>query len=343
MVNNESLKKDITIYDIAKEANVSPATVSRVLTGSAKVNEDKKQRVLEIIKIHNFQPNEVARSLFKKRSMMIGFILPDITNPFFSTIFLEAEKVALEFGYSMILCNSMDNSKVEALHVKTLSEKHVDAVIFMGHRVNAIKTIINYESDLQRLANKIPVVIVNGKMTGVDCYKIVTDEEDGIIKLVDYLVGLGHMDIAILGGITNSTSTSIKHKAYIKALKKHGIKVDKTFMIYDGFSIESGVKAMEKLLKGKKVPTAIIGINDLVAIGAIRAIKLVGLEVPKNISVTGFDGTYISELVSPQLTTVYQNYEDIGKEAVNTIINIIKKIETPKNKIIKTSLIVRES
>ena len=109
MINNESVKKDITIYDIAKEANVSPATVSRVLTGSAKVNEDKRERVLEIIKIRKFKPNEVARSLFKKRSMMIGFILPDITNPFFSTVFLEAEKVSIEFGYSMILCNSMDN------------------------------------------------------------------------------------------------------------------------------------------------------------------------------------------------------------------------------------------
>ena len=156
-------------------------------------------------------------------------------------------------------------------------------------------------------------------------------------------MGLGHKDIAILGGITNVTSTLIKHKAYVKGFKKIWYKSGQDFIFTEGFSIESGVRAMEKLLKGKRVPTAIIGINDLVAIGAIRAIKSVGLEVPKNISVTGFDGTYISELVSPQLTTVYQNYEDIGKEAVNTIINIIKKIETSKKKIIKTSLIIRES
>ncbi|MCB2354658.1 LacI family DNA-binding transcriptional regulator [Clostridium estertheticum] len=343
MKNDETIKKDTTIYDIAKEANVSPATVSRVLTGSAKVKEDKKERVLEIIKLHNFQPNAVARSLFKKRSMMIGVILPDITNPFFSTVFLEAEKAALEFGYSMILCNSMDSSKVEALHIKSLSEKQVDGVIFMGHRVNAVKTNINYVLDLQRLASKIPFVIINGKMTGVDSYKIITDEEDGIIKIVDYLVALGHKDIAILGGITNSTSTSIKHMAYAKALKKYGIKVDKTFIVNEGFSIESGITAMEILLKGKKVPTAVIGINDLVAIGAIRAIKSAGIEVPKDISVTGFDGTYISELVSPQLTTVYQSYEDIGREAVNTIIDVIKNKETPKNKIIKTKLIIRKS
>lgn len=335
--------RDITIYDIAKEANVSPATVSRVLTGSAQVKEDKKERVLEIIKKHNFQPNAVARSLFKKKSMMIGFILPDITNPFFSIVFLEAEKVALELGYSMILCNSMNNSQVESLHLKTLAEKQVDAIIFMGGRVNDVKTNLSYALELQRIAEKMPLVIVNGKMTGVDCYKVVADEEDGIIQLVDYLVGLGHKDIAILGGMTKVTSTSIKHDAYKKALKKHGIKVDKNFIVTGDFSIESGTEGMEKLLKGKRVPTAVMGINDLVAIGAIRSIKAAGLEVPKDISVTGFDGTYISELVSPQLTTVYQNYEDVGKATVDTIIDVIKKIEAPKEKIIKTRLIIRES
>lgn len=337
------MNKDITIYDIAKEANVSPATVSRVLTGSAQVKNDKKERVLQIIEKHNFQPNAVARSLFKKKSMMIGFILPDITNPFFSIVFLEAEKAALELGYSMILCNSMNNSKVESLHLKTLAEKQVDGVIFMGGRVNTVKTNLNYALELQMLANKIPLVIVNGKMTGVDCYKVVTDEEEGIIELVDYLVELGHKDIAILGGITKVTSTSIKHKAYEKALKKYGIKVDKDLIVTEDFSIESGTRGMDKLLKGKRVPTAVIGINDLVAIGAIRAIKAAGLKVPNNISVTGFDGTYISELVTPQLTTVYQNYEDIGKAAVDTIIGVIEKVEPDKEKIIKIRLIKRES
>jgi len=335
--------KDITIYDIAKEANVSPATVSRVLTGSAQVKEDKKERVLEIIKRNNFQPNAVARSLFKKKSMMIGFILPDITNPFFSIVFLEAEKAALKLGYSMILCNSMNNAKVESLHLNTLAEKQIDAIIFMGGRVNTVKTNPNYALELQRLAEKIPLVIVNGKMTGVDCYKVITDEEEGIIELVDYLVGLGHKDIAILGGITTVTSTAIKHKAYVKALRKHGIKLDKNLIVTEDFSIDSGTRGMEKLLKGKRVPTAVMGINDLVAIGAIRAIKAAGLKVPQDISVTGFDGSYISELGSPQLTTVYQNYEDIGIIAVDTIIQVIKRLEVPKEKSIKTKLIIRES
>lgn len=337
------MDKDITIYDIAKEANVSPATVSRVLTGSAQVKEDKKERVLEIIKRRNFKPNEVARSLFNKKSMMIGFVLPDITNSFFSTVFLEAEKVAIKLGYSMILCNSMNNSEVESLHLKVLAEKQVDAMIFMGGRANDVKTNLNYASELQMLAKKIPLVIVNGKMTGVDCYKVFTDEEESIIQLVDYLVGLGHKDIAILGGVSYVTSTLIKHKAYAKALKKYGIKVDRDFMVTSDFSIESGVSGMEKLLKGKRVPTAIIGINDLVAIGAIRAIKAAGLEVPKDISVTGFDGTYISELITPQLTTVYQSYEELGKAAVDIIIGLINKIELPKEKIIKSRLIIRES
>jgi LacI family transcriptional regulator len=256
---------------------------------------------------------------------------------------LEAEKVALELGYSMILCNSMNNSKVESLHLKTLSEKQVDAIIFMGGRVNNLKTNVSYATELQKVAGKIPVVIVNGKMTGVDCYKVVTDEETGIMQLVDYLVNLGHREIAILGGMTKVTSTSIKHKAYIEALKNHGIKINKEFMITEDFSIESGIRTMEKLLSGKVIPTAVIGINDLVAIGAIRAIKAAGLKVPQDISVTGFDGTYISELVDPQLTTVYQNYEEIGKVAVETIMGVIADEKVPKEKIIKTKLLIRET
>jgi len=337
------LNKDITIYDIAEEAGVSPATVSRVLTGSAKVKEDKKERILEIIKKHSFKPNAVARSLFTKKSLMIGFILPDITNTFFSTVFLEAQKAALKLGYVMILCNSMNNSDVESIHLKTLAENQVDAIIFMGGRVNIVKTNPDYASELQMIARKIPLMIINGKMTGVDCYKVVTDEEEGITLVVDYLVKLGHQDIAILGGIAEITSTSIKHKSYAKALKKHGIKLDKGFIVTEDFSIESGARGMDKLLKGKRVPTAVICINDLVAIGAIRAIKAAGLEVPRDISVTGFDGTYISELVSPQLTTVYQNYEEIGEAVVDTIIGVINGMELPKEKVIKTRLIIRES
>ena len=337
------IEKNVTIYDIAKEAKVSPATVSRVLTGSAQVKEDKRERVLEIIKRRKFKPNEVARSLFNKKSMMIGFVLPDITNTFFSTVFIEAEKVSIKLGYSMVLCNSMNNNEVESLHLGVLAEKQVDAIIFMGGRVNEVKTNLNYALELQMLAKKIPLVIINGKMTGVDCYKVYTDEDESIIRIVDYLVGLGHKDIAILGGVSGVTSTLIKHEGYIKGLKKHGIKVDRDFIVTSNFSIESGVSGMEKLLKGKRVPTAVIGINDLVALGAIRAIKAAGLEVPKDISVTGFDGTYISELSTPQLTTVYQSYEELGKAAVDIIIGLIKNIELPKEKIIKSRIIIRES
>lgn len=337
------VNKDTTIYDIAKEANVSSATVSRVLTGNAKVKKDKKERILEIIKKHNFIPNEIARSLFSKKSMMIGFVLPDITSSFFSTVFLEAEKAAMKLGYSMILCNSMSNYQVESMHLKTLSEKQADAIIFMGGRTNDVETKLDYALELQMLAEKIPLVIINGKMTGVDCYKVFVDEEESIIKLVDYLLGLGHRDIAILGGSSNVTSTLIKHRGYIKALKKNKIKVDKDLIVTSDFSIESGVSGMKILLNGKRVPTAVIGINDLVAIGAIRAIKSAGLEVPKDISVTGFDGTYISELITPQLTTVYQSYEELGQVSVDIIVGLIKKLKLPKETIIKSRLVIRDS
>lgn len=337
------ISKTITIYDIAKEAGVSPATVSRVLTGNAQVKEEKKAKVLEIIEKYNFQPNALARSLFKKKSMMIGFILPDITNPFFSTVYLETEKVALNHGYSMILCDSMNNSKIESMHLKTLAEKQVDSIVFMGGRVNSVKTNPSFAKELQALAEKIPLVIVNGKMTGVDCYKVVADEAQGMEMLVDYLVELGHRDIAIIGGVNTITSTKIKHKAYEKAIKRHGIKINKEWMITDEFSIESGIRNMNTILNSSKLPTAVIGINDLVAIGALKALRASKIKVPKQISVTGFDGTYLADLGNPQLTTVYQNYEIMGKEIVDTIMKAMTNQKVEKEKIISTKLILRDS
>ncbi len=336
-------KRNVTVYDIAKEANVSPATVSRVLTGNARVSEEKRKSVEEIIEKYNFQPNAIARSLFKKQTKIIGFVLPDITNPFFSTVYLGIEKYAVNAGYTMMLCDSMSSHELEFTHLRTLAEKQVDAIVFMGGRVNEVKTNPKYADEMNQILARTPIVIVNGKMTGVDCYKIVTDEEKGIAQLVDYLVSLGHREIGILGGTSNVTATKIKHEAFAKALSKHKIEVNKRWIITKGFSMESGYECMRRLLMMKERPTAVLTISDFVAIGAIRAAKEAGLRVPQDISITGFDGTYISEIIDPHLTTVSQNYNAIGKAIIETIDEIVDGKMPQKEKIIDTSLIVRDS
>lgn len=340
--------KNITIYDIAEEAQVSPSTVSRVLTGSANVSRVKKDKIEKLISKYNFQPNALARSLIKKETKTIGFILPDITNPFFSTVFLEAEKQALNMGYTMILCNSMNDNilnvtNIESLYLKTLSEKQVDGIIFMGGRINESKTNEEYAKEINEILQKIPIVMINGKMTGVDCIKVRTNEKEGIHNLVKYLHELGHQKIGFIGGIKGITSADDKIKAFTKAIDQFGITCKKEWIINSCFSIEDGYASMEQLLKNDDLPTAIMAVNDFVAIGAIRAAETNGKKVPEDISITGFDGVYLTDIIRPKITTVSQNCAVLGATAMDVMLAILRGKKYKKETIIKSNLLIKDS
>lgn len=336
-------KKTVTVYDIAKEAGVSTATVSRVLTGNASVKEDKRIRVLEVMEKYNFQPNALARSLFRKETKTIGMILPDVTNPFFSTLYMKTDKCALKHGYTMMLCNSMSNRELESHYLMSMAEKRVDALIFVGGRVNDINISQEQIKELQNIADRIPLVLINGVAEALDCYKITTDEQSGMEKLVDYLLSLGHRKIGMLGGTSDITSSIIKRSALKNALNKREIELKEDYIITGDFSIESGKYSMKALIDKKDRPTAVIAINDFVAIGAIKIAEELGLKVPDDISITGFDDTYLSEIISPELTTVSHNYELIGNAAIDTIVTAISTGDTQKERLIPTELVIRKS
>jgi len=337
------MKRKITVYDIAKEANVSPSTVSRIITGNAKVNAEKREKVEGIIKKYDFHPNILARSLLKNESKTIGFILPDITNPFFSTVFFETEKNALTEGYTIILANSMGNYKVESTLLNMFMEKQVDAIVFMGGRVNNVRNHPKLTAEMRQIAQTTPIVMVNGKMPGIDCYNIKTSEDEGLTELMEYLISLGHTKFGILGGKSSITSSYQKRSVFRKVLKKHDLLCNEDWIIESEFSMSGGIEATNRLMELKERPTAIIGINDYVAIGIMQALQSLHVKVPDDISVTGFDGSYLSVVTNPALTTVSQNFEGLGKTVVNTILDILSGKTTEKNKIVDTKLIVRDS
>ncbi len=342
------MEKSITIYDIAEEAQVSPATVSRVLTGSAHVSSTKREKIEKLIEKYNFQPNALARSLIKKETKTIGFILPDITNPFFSTVFLEAEKYALSMGYTMILCNSMNDNilnvtNIESLYLKALSEKQVDGIIFMGGRINESKTNEEYAREMNEILQKTPIVMINGKMKGVDCYKVHTDEKVGIYNLVKYLSDLGHKEIGFIGGIKDISSADDKLKAFRKSVDKFNMITRKEWIIHSGFSIEDGYMNMEKVLRNREIPTAIMAVNDFVAIGAINAAEKYGVKIPEDISITGYDGVYLTDLVKPKITTVSQNFSMLGVTAMDVMVKLLKGEKVKKETVIQTELLIKES
>ncbi|MFD2656609.1 LacI family DNA-binding transcriptional regulator [Gracilibacillus thailandensis] len=335
-------QKSITIYDIAREANVSSATVSRVIAGNYPVSEKTKKKVFDLIEKYDYQPNAVARSLTKKESKMIGVILPDITNPFFAQVFIEAEKYALTKGYTLILCNSMNSSELESRHLRVLSERQVEGIIFMGGRINKTHPEVSEINELKYVIEKIPVILVNGRMETLECPSISTNEAKGIELIIDHLVKQGHTKIGLIGGMTGITTTDIKVEAFRQNLEKHKLAVVDSWQIYSGYDVKRGKEAMEEMLEVNKhnLPTAIIGINDLVVIGAL---KLCHQKKINNFSFVGFDDSELTQNSIPEITSVSHPYNELGEKAVDMLIKSKTTDSKAENLFIDPHLVVRES
>lgn len=335
-------KKNITIYDIAKEANVSPTTVSRVLTNNPLVKESTRQKVLAKMKELDFSPNEAARRLTKPQANLIGFILPDITNPFFSQIYMEVEKRAFQKGYTVLLRNSMSISEVESTYLREFTERRAACIVFMGGRINKTKPSDDEIHEMQDVLSKVPIIMINGKMKGVKSANIRTNEEEGIRSIVEHLVSLGHKKIALLGGVKGISSSDNKLSSFKRVLKEYSLEFNEEWQIYSDFSVDAGRKAMKKLLEKEILPSAIIGINDLIIYGAFKECR--DQQIPiETFSFVGFDDIYPSDIVHPTLTTVNHNYEVLVNEVMRTIDSIINGKGNGKGKIINTQLIIRES
>ncbi len=334
--------KTITVYDIAKEAGVSPATVSRVLTNNARVSEEKKMRILEVIKKYDFEPNGLARSLSKQETKTIGMIVPDIRNPFYSTICVECEMEAVKFGYNMILCNTINELNAESIHLRNLSEKHVDAIIQVGGSADEVKPDPNYVALINKISKKIPIII-GGELEGTNCYKVRSEESHGMKHLVPYLIEVGHRDIAFIGGINRVIPTVKKRVALKEILEELNLPIKEEFIIDCDYSIEGGYEGMSKLYGIGKLPTVIIAINEFAAMGILKFLHEKDIEVPRDISLVTFDDTYLSEVLTSGLTSINYNLKVYSEKIMDTVISILNKNETEKIKYVDTYLTVRKS
>lgn len=337
-MDNES----ITVYDIAKEAGVSPATVSRVLTNSARVSDEKKKRVQEIIDKYDFEPNSFARSLSKKESKTIGMIVPDIRNPFYSTLFVNCEMEASRFGYNMILCNTINELASEGGHLRNLSEKRVDAIIQVGGSVDEVHPDPKYIALIDKIARKIPTVIA-GALEGANVYRIIPESTHGMKILLDYLTGLGHREIALIGGRGTVIPTLKKRSALRNYFMDHNLPLREEFIIDAPYTVEGGYEGMQKLFEIGRLPTAIIGINESVAMGIMKALLERQLRIPEDISLVGYDDTFYSEMTTPQLTCISYNLKSYAEKIMETIMNILSKNETDRVQYIQTYLVERSS
>jgi len=325
----------VTIKDVAKKANVSITTVSRVINKiEGYTNEETKKRILKVIEELDYKPNALARSLVTKRTKTIGLILPDISNPFFPSIAKSVEDLVNELGYNLILCNSYDDTEKEANYINVLKEKCVDGILLSSKQTKDKYDI--YKDD-------IPMVFIDRKPEVEVKYGVFVDNYNGAYNATKHLIDLGHRSIACITGPKNINTTIERLRGYKDALIDNHIECDETIIKSNDYAIEGGYEAAKDLIKNHNI-TAIFTHDDLMACGVYKAAKELSYKIPDDISVVGFDDITLVEFLDPPLTTIKQPTEDIGKVSVEILMDLIENNKI-QGKIISldTELIVRES
>jgi LacI family transcriptional regulator len=304
-----------TIKDIAKRANVSIATVSRVLNDTGPVAPKTKKLIDEIIAELNYHPNNIARSLVKKSSKTIGVIVADILNPFYAEIIRAIQDEADANGYLVISGNSDEDMEKEKICIQMLLENQVSGIIFAGGRGQGEY----YNKQVIETAGTVPVVLVDEYIEGENIYSIVCDKAKGAFEAINYLIELGHKNIAIITGYEGYRPSVEKVRGYKKALNKAGIAVCNDYIKYGDYHFAGGEEKVRELMSLDKPPTAILTANDLMAMGAIRTLRNMGYRVPKDVSVIGFDDIIMNEYMVPELTSVRQEMSIQGHRAVQIL------------------------
>lgn len=334
--------KAITIYDIAREAGVSAATVSRVLTKSANVRPEKKEKVQALIEKYNFRPNALAKGLADTKSKVIGILSADVRNPYYAELFVSCEQAAREAGYSVLLFNTLGEIDLEERMLEKLQAQRVDAIIQMGGRVDDLVSNLEYVELVNQVMASVPVV-VTGKLEGTACSMVRIDSMGAMDLLMDHLIGLGHERIAFVGGNMAVLSTYEKLLRYKQVLKENNIPYDRELILEGSYNEKSGYEQMNRLFE-KNIPvTAVVAVNDFAAAGIVRSIMEHGYRIPEDISLVSFDNTYIAELMIPWLTSIDYDYAEFGRKLVKTAVDEIEGGEGRRFVTVTPVLIERES
>lgn len=312
------MRKNMTVYDIATEAGVSVATVSRVLNNSEKVSEKTREKIQSLIDKHDFKPNEVARSLFKNETKLIGCILPDITNPYYATVLLEAEKYALINGYTMMICNTRGEAANYDMYLQILIERQVDGIIYMGGESVQTAKLCQL---LKKYEERLPIVMINWSIPDINCFCVQSDEEQGFSILLDQIASKGYRDVALLAGKPGVKPTELKINLYKEAVNRGIFNNHEKYLMAGEYSVEYGMEAMKQLLNEQVRPEVVIGINDMIAIGALNAAYKYKLSVPEDIRIVGFDNINLSKIMYPSITTIGHDYVKIAHKAVDIILD----------------------
>ena len=327
-----------TIQDVAKAAGVAASTVSRFLNGQLKVTPATEARLREAVATLGYVPNAQAKNLARGRSGAIGFVVPDISNPYFGTIADHVVEAVELRGLMVLLCSTRSQAVKEASYIDLLASGAIDGMLYLGSfRSNA------------RLAAAIhgglPVVVVDEPIAGLPgVHSVVMDDYAGGYQAASYLVALGHRRIAFVSGPAELGSVTERRRGYRDALVKGGIDPEAQLNLPGQFTEQFGASALPRLLAGPEPPTAAFVASDYIALGMLSAAETHGIRVPEDLSVVGFDDIRFSQYVRPRLTTIRSPVERLAHTGVAMLFERLAGTAGPaRTEVLSVELIVRES
>ena len=324
-----------TIRDVAERAGVSSATVSHTINGTRHVEKETRERVLEAISEIGYRPNYLARGLRNRRTGTIGLIIPDNTNPFFAEMARSIEDSGFARGYNVMLCNSDRNPQKEASYVEVLLAKQVDGLILASS--NAKPELVH---QIRNAA--VPAVLIPGELGDFEIDVLMTDDFAAGELAGDHLLALGHRKIAAISGPRTTSASAGRLAGFESVLAKAG--TTPVAIARGDFRAERGRDAMAELLDSGLEFTAVFAANDLTAIGALQTLRERRIAVPDELSLMGFDGMQLSDLVSPRLTTIAHSLGVIGPQTIALLDERMAAPDAPARQVLLPStLVVRES
>lgn len=326
-----------TMKDVAQLAGVSTATVSRALMNPEKVSSSTRKRVEDAVLEAGYSPNSLARNLRRNESKTIVAIVPDICDPYFTEIIRGIEDAAMEHGYLVLLGDSGQQKKRESSLVNLVFTKQADGMLLLG-------TDLPFDVSKPEQKNLPPMVMACEFAPELELPTVHIDNLTSAFQAVNYLTQLGHKRIAQISGPAEATLCKFRHQGYQQALRRAGIEMNPNYCTYGDFTFEAGAKALRQLLALSEPPTAIFSHNDSMAIGVIKEAKKLGLSVPQDISVVGFDDIQFALYCDPPLTTISQPRYEIGRQAMLMMLDLLRGQEVGAgSRLLETKLVIRES
>ncbi|MCX7765496.1 MAG: LacI family transcriptional regulator [Candidatus Sumerlaeia bacterium] len=327
----------ITIKELARSLNIAPSTVSMALNDHPHISPETKRRVKALARKLNYRPNLIARAMVRKRTNLIGVIISDIRSSFFPEIIQGIEDVISQELYSAIICATEDNAERERHYLSLLREKRVDGII-----AEPILTRKNLDLWNSLLRQKFPIVFILRQLMLPQIPFVIVDNYRGGYLATQHLIQLGHCRIGHLAGPSTFDESRKRRKGFITALKDAGLPLDKNLIRITDFNLEAGYQKTLELLRTQQLPTAIFACSDIVAIGALKAIREMKLRVPEDIALIGFDDLFFAAFAEVPLSSVAQPKYEIGVKSANKLLTIINGGEA-ESEILEPHIVIRQS